>query len=262
VSNEFCDLTLEVAKVSTLVDKAAKDVNNTELDPAVVEVFSSICDAMRGICTLQDKMVTASLKNNGQSAVPASQILVPVNNMVSLGAISKRPHVPNSLSQPAPVSHSGDTGIRHTDSNVFTGTGPGSASLPASSAQRLTQPVQDPAVKRYKDAIRDAERSTLVLNLNMGRIPLMNKDTMAKKATLALTAAAAVKQKSKTSVPDAEAVATIDDVLSVVKNYSFYGTGTKTYKNERDELSGSYCTAPVKYEFKDKETRVAAKKNH
>jgi hypothetical protein len=240
------------------VDKAAKDVNNAELDPAVVEVFSSICDAMRGICTLQDNMVTASLKNNGQTAVPASQqsVPVPVNNMVSLGAIPKRPRVPNSLSQPVPVSHSGDTGTRHTDSNVFTGTGSGSASLHANSAQRLTQPaqpVQDPAVKRYKDAIRDAERSTLVLNLNMGRIPLMNKDTMAKKATLALTAAVAAKQKSKTSVPDAEAVATIDDVLSVVKNYSFYGTGTKTYKNERDELSGSYCTAPVKYEFKDKE---------
>jgi hypothetical protein len=39
------------------------------------------------------------------------------------------------------------------------------------------------------------------------------------------------------------------DVLSVVKNISFFGTGTKTYSNEKDELSGAYCTAPVKYEF-------------
>jgi hypothetical protein len=92
----------------------------------------------------------------------------------------------------------------------------------------------------------------------------MNKETLAKKATLALTAAAAKKEsetdKSVKSTPSPDAVAAIDDVLSVVKNYSFYGSGTKTYKNPKDELSGSYCTAPVKYEFKDKETRTAAEK--
>jgi hypothetical protein len=54
-------------------------------------------------------------------------------------------------------------------------------------------------------------------------------------------------------------VGAIDDVLSVVKNISFFGTGTNTYSNEKDELSGAYCTAPVKYEFKDRETKFAAK---
>jgi hypothetical protein len=94
----------------------------------------------------------------------------------------------------------------------------------------------------------------------MGRMPVVNKDTMSKRATLALTALAAKKENKKGSIPSNESVSAIDDVLSVVKNISFFGSGTKTYTNEKDELSGAYCTAPVKYEFKDRETKFAAEK--
>jgi hypothetical protein len=38
----------------------------------------------------------------------------------------------------------------------------------------------------------------------------------------------------------------------------FYGKSTKTYRNPRDHLSGSYCTIPVRYDFSDKETRTHA----
>jgi len=59
-------------------------------------------------------------------------------------------------------------------------------------------------------------------------------------------------------VPSNEAVSAIDDVLSVVKNMQFYGKSTSTYKNTKDAKSGSYCTIPVKYEFKDKDIRIRA----
>ena len=39
---------------------------------------------------------------------------------------------------------------------------------------------------------------------------------------------------------------------------SFFGNTTKTYTNPRDKESGAYCTIPVKYEFKDKDTRIRA----
>jgi hypothetical protein len=169
------------------------------------------------------------------------------------------------MSQPVPATHNGVTGTGQSNPAQAAATSciGGTVTREATAAAK-TAPEPEPEVKRFRDAIRDAERSTLVLNLNMGRIPIMNKETLAKKATLALTAAAAKKEaeteKSNRTVPSSDAVAAIDDVLSIVKNYSFYGSGTKTYKNPKDELSGSYCTAPVKYEFKDKETRTAAEK--
>jgi hypothetical protein len=239
LESDASDLTLEVATVASLVEKAATDVNNADIDPAVVSVFSSICEAMRGICKVQDKIVTASLRNKTVTNASTMQDYVQPNNMVSLGAIPKRPRVPVSLSQPNPVPQSGGSVSRRDETIPVGKVIPPTGNVTKNAPQKQSAPEIDPEVRRFKDAIRDAERSTLVLNLNLGRIPIMNKDTLAKKATLALTAAAATKQKSKTSVPNAEAVAAIDDVLSIVKNYSFYGTCTKTYKNQRDELSGS-----------------------
>jgi hypothetical protein len=69
------------------------------------------------------------------------------------------------------------------------------------------------------------------LNLNLGRIPIVNKETMSKRATLALTALAAKKENKKGTIPSGESVGALDDVLSVVKNIFFFGSGTKTYNN-------------------------------
>jgi hypothetical protein len=94
----------------------------------------------------------------------------------------------------------------------------------------------------------------------MGKVPLLNTETISKKATLALTSMAAKVEKSNSSVPSADKVAAIDDILSVTKSMSFYGASTKTYKNPLDSASGSFCTVPVKYEFKDRETKNQAEK--
>jgi hypothetical protein len=57
------------------------------------------------------------------------------------------------------------------------------------------QVQEDPVVKKFKEAIKDAERSTLIFNLDMGKVPIMNRETMNRKATLALTSMAARKEK-------------------------------------------------------------------
>jgi hypothetical protein len=46
--------------------------------------------------------------------------------------------------------------------------------------------------------------------------------------------------------------------MSVTKGMTFYGSATKTYNNPKDPASGSYCTIPIRYEFKDRETRIQA----
>jgi hypothetical protein len=246
VVNEVCDMTLEVAKVSSLIDKAATEVVEMIPDPAVATVFNSICDAMRGIVTVQDKVATYILKMPGSVTVPATPA-TPIPpaphseqrdcSMVSLGAIPKKPR--------------SDT----NDTSRFP------AIVPAANTSRRAETENiDPVKKKFRDTVREAERSTTIFNLDMGKVPLLNRDTMAKRATLALTAMAATKEKKTGSIPSDETIMALDDVLSVTKNYHFIGSGTRTYRNSRDPNSGSFCTAPVRYEFKDKDTRVTAEK--
>jgi hypothetical protein len=87
----------------------------------------------------------------------------------------------------------------------------------------------------------------------------MNKETMSKRATLALSAMAATLDK-KSGSPTAESVEAIDDVLSMVENMELYGNETKTYKHPSDKLSGAFCTVPVKYEFNSPAIKFKAEK--
>jgi hypothetical protein len=240
---ELSDITLEVAKASSLVEKASIEVNDKIKDPVVVSVFSAICDAMRGITTVQDKVVTCLLKNASSADDPVPESIVPPqrDNLVSLGAIAKKPRQEYlSASQPAPA-HS--TGTRKYPP------------LPPSKKVNA-----DPLKANFVETIREAERSTLVFNLNMGRVPIMNKDTLNKKASIALTTLAATKEKKSGSIPSNDAIDAIDDVLSLAENYQILGNTTRSYRNPKDPDSGSYCTAPVRYDFKNKDTRVNAEK--
>jgi hypothetical protein len=135
--------------------------------------------------------------------------------------------------------------------------GPGSSLVIPS---KKVETEEETKVRKFCDAIRDAERSTLCFNLNMGIKPLMNKSTIQEKATLALTSMAAKVEGKNSSIPSQEAVAVIDDVTSLVTNMEFYGSSTKEYKgNDADKLP-SFCTVPVRYQFKDREQRVFAEK--
>jgi hypothetical protein len=116
---------------------------------------------------------------------------------------------------------------------------------------------QEKKVRKFNEAIRDAERSTLVFNLNMGNVPIMNKATISEKASLALTKMAAEKEGKNRTVPSADAVAAIDDLTSLVTNMEFYGNSTKQYKGKG---STGFCTIPVRYQFKDKDQRAFAEK--
>jgi hypothetical protein len=116
---------------------------------------------------------------------------------------------------------------------------------------------EEKKVRKFSEAIRDAERSTLCFNLNMGNIPLMNKTTISEKASLALAKMAASAEGKLSSTPSADAIAAIDDVTSMVTNMEFYGSSTKEYKGKD---STGFCTVPVRYQFKDKDQKFFAEK--
>ena len=75
------------------------------------------------------------------------------------------------------------------------------------------------------------------------------------KATAALTAMAAAVENRPANNPSTDAIATIDDALSVAEKISFFGKSTKTCNNGKSN-GGAFCSIPVCYSFPDRETRT------
>jgi hypothetical protein len=220
----------QLAKVRSLCDKVGEAVSNPDLDPALVPVFSAINAAIVGMCDLQAKIVE---QKPWKPAVSNPSFSVnPMQN-------GKKPRHETSDS----------SGICYTNL----------ASLPAIrlSSQQVENQV-DPKVSNFKKAVAEAEKSTLIFNLNLGNVPIMNQDTMSTKATVALTTMAAKIEKAKGTIPSDDTVTVLNDVLSVSTGIQFYGRKTKSYSRKNDPQSGEFCTVPVRYNFVDKEARMEA----
>jgi hypothetical protein len=254
-------LTLNIAKVNSLVDKTLIDVTETSCDPAIITIIKSLGDAVKLLATNQNSLI-----NQTYAPVPAPQPWIPVVNSYAAAANKKSRYDtgnshPVTSSQPLPITLVALPGSRtlrnHQEprADVRTASGSGPSTRSESVAAKHSDP---PEIKLFKDQIREAEKSTLIFNLDMGKVPLLNTETISKRATLALTTMAAKVNKSNTSIPNPDSISAIDDVLSVTKGMSFFGRATKTYNNAKDAASGSFCTVPVKYDFKDHETCIQA----
>jgi hypothetical protein len=210
---------------------------DTVEDPAVKGILSDLCKAISLINENQKTIVSPASAPVSAAAAVANES----SGMVSLGTIPKRNRI---------AIESSDTGTSrfgpNTDKTV-------PVPVPVPETEKIS-----PEVAKFREVVRKAECSTLIFNLNMGRIPIMNTATMSNKATLALAAMAAENEERPGSIPEEDTVATIDDVLSMATKIDFYGRKTKTYTNARDKKSGSFCTIPVLYEFSDKDSRFEA----
>jgi hypothetical protein len=114
--------------------------------------------------------------------------------------------------------------------------------------------------RKVKQAIREAEKKTILFNLDLGKAPTMNRDTLAKKVTLALSSKVQAGEHDY-DIADAEEV--LDDILSCSK-LEFLGATTKKFfnkKNVNDVRNDTMCTMPVRFEFKDRVTRIEAETN-
>jgi hypothetical protein len=115
----------------------------------------------------------------------------------------------------------------------------------------------DSGEKKLKQTLREAEKKTVLFNLNLGKNPAMNKDTLSRKVTEALCTA--VKSgKHDYNISDAEEV--LDDILSCSK-LEFLGTQSKLFfnnRNDKDERNNKMYTLPVRMDFKDRDARFEA----
>ena len=102
------------------------------------------------------------------------------------------------------------------------------------------------------------KKKSIVFNLDLGPVPTINKDTLSRKVTVALSNKAK-EGKHDYNVNDAED--TIDDFLSCSK-LEFMGSSSHAFYNKKDandKRNGKFCTIPVRMDFKDKETRIQVK---
>jgi hypothetical protein len=137
------------------------------------------------------------------------------------------------------------------------------AAAPATSAATINTgrkpPPQQPTAeevneKKLKTVLREAEKKTVIFNLDLGKNQAMNKDTLSRKVTEALGTAVRSGQHDY-HIGDAEEV--LDDILSCSK-LEFLGTKSKLFFNNRnmeDERNNNMYTMPVRMEFKDRDTR-------
>jgi len=124
------------------------------------------------------------------------------------------------------------------------------------SATASKESEHESKVKKFKKAVEDAERSTLVLNLNLGRTRIINEETISTNVSKALISMTAKVENPNSTVPSNDAIDAIDDVISTAKKMTFFGKATRSVRNTKDKsLNGSYMTIPVKYEFADRGTK-------
>jgi hypothetical protein len=124
----------------------------------------------------------------------------------------------------------------------------------ASGKARLMSVSQsDPRPKKLRQVIAKAEKSVTLFDLDLGPVPVINRDTLSRKVTLLLH------EKAKSTGiykgnHDA-AAKTMDNILSCasIDSRLFYNN-----KDTSDPRNNKMCTVPVKLTFRDKNTRFQA----
>jgi hypothetical protein len=89
----------------------------------------------------------------------------------------------------------------------------------------------------------------------------LNEKTILTNATLALSAAAAEVEGNVGQPPSKDAVAALDDVMSVIENVTLFGKSTKAYENKlnpQDPKNRTFFTMPIRYEFRNRDIKAEA----
>ena len=126
---------------------------------------------------------------------------------------------------------------------------------------KKTITAEEQHLRKVKQEIAKAEKSTILFDLDLGQVPVINKDTLSKKVTCAIHAAAEEGEEvKKGNITARDAEEMLDDILSCT-SLDFLGNGSKKFfnsKNGNDSRNGTFCTVPTKMTFKTKDERIRA----
>jgi hypothetical protein len=146
---------------------------------------------------------------------------------------------------------------KSSSSSVSSGRGRNQATASKVNAAPEPSPA-DLKVRRIKQSISKAERAVTLFDLDLGPVPVLNRDTLSKKVTLVLHNRAQTEGIYRDNPCAAEEA--IDDILSCA-SIDILGKGSKVFYNKKDlndPRNGKMCSVPIKLTFKDKKTRFQA----
>jgi len=130
---------------------------------------------------------------------------------------------------------------------------------PSSESRMQDNPGNQVKENPFVKAVKEAERSLLVFNLDMGQSPIMNPTTISKKVTLCMLNLATAKLGLEKGNYSQDSRDLVDDITSQIVRMEFFGSKTSLCKFPgNSSLNGSFYTVPVKLVFKDRRTAQTA----
>ncbi len=259
---ELAKLESKMSKVSTMCGKLLTNVQRMDLDDPLREVLADLIETVRLTNEVQEEVHNKYKESRYKESRRQEPSTDKDRNYAMSSSMWLSSDFPAPPAAPPPPRYNGNAnGNRKKPKG-------GLVSIAADERGRLdgknSQQSQKPAeteaemkLRKFSEAIKEAERSTLCFNLDMGNVPLMNTKTISEKASLALAKMAAQVEGKNGPVPSPDNVAALDDITSMVTNMEFYGSSTKQYKGKD---STGFCTVPVKYQFKDRDKKTFAEK--
>ena len=138
------------AKVTSLIDKVKTELVTLGAEPEICTIFNELCEAIKCI---NDSQQLLSSRKYGNAQSQASAL-------------------------PAPPKKVKQNPLSSSQAPIF---------VDISRSQTQSQPEvaesqEEADHRRFKEAVKEAERSTLIFNLDMGKVPLMNQETILKKS--------------------------------------------------------------------------------
>ena len=244
---EIAKLESKMSKVSTMCGKLITSVQQLDIDDSLRVVIADLIEAVRISNEVQEEV-----HNRYKDRKECSSNCSKESQYVTMW---------DSADFPAPTP-AANTVSNNSRKKLSGGLVPmsserGTVSGRYMSQQKPPETEEEKKLRKFGEAIKDAERSTLCFNLDMGNVPIMNKHSISEKASLALTRMAAAVEGKNRSVPSPDRIKALDDITSMVTNMELYGSSTKQYKGKD---SPGFCTVPVKYQFKDREQKTFAEK--
>jgi len=251
-SVDLAKLELLNKKVGDLYNISATlndEVTKLNVDPDLTAVLRSVCKFVDSTIALQESLVNALSVNNNSNTNKGTNPTIQVHEEDAFDC-----GLSDSDMDTGPSSYSQMAARRPLRQKSL-------AQLHGQQRPVTTGPVVDPKVKRFQDAVKSAEKSTLIFNLDMGTTKLLNEKSILSRATLSLTAKAAAVEGKPANRPSQATVEALDDVLSIAEGVTLFGKQTKAFRNNGkadDPRNGTFFTIPLRYEFKDKDQRIAA----
>jgi hypothetical protein len=245
---------------SSMLEQVANELlDATGSDPVLVSIASRLCTGMsvqnNVLLTITNEGMNFTQKHNGGDGKPAKQgppvLPKPVNNATGLQVNQSKVNSRKPLSQQPIGGAAGPwnevTGKRNQKEKKTNG-------KENSDIIEILEDAQNSGPDAFTNAVREAERSVVIFNLNLGQSPLLNPVTISSKVTGALIQAAAANVAP--SHGDATTIAgeMVNDLLSQVKSMELFGKSTRPCKDPKNPaLDASFYTVPVKLSFNNKQ---------